>query len=76
MVALLYADGSEAEEFDQVEFERGGGVFEGTVTKLFPRSQRVMVRYADHQDTRKDGDPKTKLASVPVAEVELMRRDG
>lgn len=75
-MALFYADGEAVERFDVVEFRRDGDVLEGTVTALFQKSARVMVRYPDHTDTRKDGAPKMKSTSVPVAEVALLARDG
>jgi len=62
--------------FDHVELRLDGSVFEGQITKLFPATGRVRVGYADFINTRRDGEGVWRSAEVPVAHIDLIRRDG
>lgn len=80
-MGLLYIDDTGApldpvELFDHVELRRDGQVFEGQVTRLLPKVGRVRVGYADFTDRRRDGEARWRSAEVPVADVDLIRRDG
>lgn len=75
--ALAYTDGTyEVEQFDHVELRLNGFVFEGQVTKVHPRIGQVTVRYDDYEDPQRDGTPRQRGVRVPVADVDLVRRDG
>ncbi|MFB9148733.1 hypothetical protein [Roseovarius ramblicola] len=73
---MVYADGMEVELFDQVGITIGGRVFSGQITCRHPRKETVRVGYFDTEDTKKNGDGRWKVATVPVAQVELVARDG
>lgn len=61
---------------DIVEVRIDGVTYDGVVTKLHPRSHEIAVRYADHVNTRRDGQPRTRSARVHVLAVDLIARDG
>lgn len=81
----LFYGGSELDEHpyeveigDEVEFE-GDGQFGrathlGEITAIQPSKQTARVQYLDETDWTKDGEPKRKAATVPVADLTLIRR--
>lgn len=73
---LKYSDGGAVELFDHVELRLDGKSFEGQVTKLLRKLYRVRVGYADFINTRRDGEGVWRSAEVPVADIDLIRRDG
>lgn len=72
---LRYDEEYAVEMFDRIEVEIGGGVFDGVVTKLHPRKGDVSVRYDDHINTLRNGDPRRCAARVPLSAVVFMGRD-
>lgn len=47
-------------------------VYDGVVTRIFPRSREVRVRYPDHRDiARTTGEPRTRSVRVPLGDVDL-----
>ena len=68
----------EIEIGDEVEFV-GEGQFvpathTGEITAIAPRKRTVRVTYLDETDWKRDGEPKRKVATVPVANLVLIRR--
>lgn len=75
---LTYPDDDQCEvcDFDQVEFrpdEVGSLSNVGTVTKIYPRKKAVRVRYENPNWRWK---PTYKSATVPIANLTLIQRDG
>lgn len=77
-MAMYYPDGPEYEIdlFDWVDVTLDGQVFDGQVTRLWPRLKMVTVVYIDHINTTKLGHTSHKSKRVPIAAVTLNRRDG
>jgi len=73
---MQYSDGMPVELFDHVELSLGGRVYEGQVTRRHPRKGEVRVGYRNDAMTTRAGDAKWRVATVPVARVELIARDG
>lgn len=76
MAALFYDENYAVELFDRVEIRLDGQVFDGFIKAIHPRVGDVTVRYLDHLDARRDGEPKRNTARVPVADCDLIGRDG
>jgi len=73
---LMYDETYAIEIYDAVDVEIDGHAYEGIVTRLFPRIGRVQVRYRDHVDATRSGEPRSKSASVSVHDIALLGRDG
>ena len=78
--SIFYADDEvyEVEIGDEVEFQ-GEGQFGpathlGEVTAIYPRLRTAKVVYLDETDWKKDGEPKRKVTTVPVADLILIMR--
>ncbi|TCM84801.1 hypothetical protein [Rhodovulum steppense] len=77
---LFYCDDETyaVEMFDRVEFRHvdcGRLTHAGVVTAIYPRKRSVKVRYQDGGDWNKQGEPRVKVAIVPLSCVELVGRD-
>jgi hypothetical protein len=63
---------------DEVEFlgdgQFGPATYTGEITAIQSKNRTVRVRYLDETDWTKDGEPKQKAATVPVAELTLIMR--
>lgn len=77
-MSLFYSDDWEyaVELFDRVEIRRDGEAFEGTVTKIHPRSSEVTVRYKDHLCPRRGGEPAARSCRSHISATDLIARDG
>ncbi|PWE29984.1 hypothetical protein DDZ14_16215 [Maritimibacter sp. 55A14] len=73
---LQYCDEYPVEPFDHVELHKDGAVFRGQITRIFPRKGEVRVRFADHANCRRDGEPVMRSAIALVQQVDLIGRDG
>lgn len=71
-----YSDGERAELGDTVAFLIGDVEHEGQLAALYPRKHEAKVRFADHSDTNRNGTGKLKTRTVPIAEIDLLRREG
>ena len=79
MTAVFYGDGIYAvEEFDHVAFTdpADGLTGEGQITRIYPRKREARVRYQLGDHMRARGTRRTRTLRLPVAELELIRRDG
>lgn len=73
---MYYFDGQyEVECFDHVEVTIHSFVYQGQITKLHPRLETVRVRYQDHIDVTRSGDPRTRSETVHLSQIELIQRD-
>jgi hypothetical protein len=83
--AILFYGESEMDEHpyeielgDEVEFlgdgQFGPATHLGEITAIQSRNRTARVSYLDETDWTKDGEPKKKAATVPVADLTLVRR--
>ena len=74
---LIYADGEAVEVGDIVDVRLPHGIdpFDGRVLRSHPLRAEVGVRVEDYTDHTKQGTPRMKTFRVPIADVDLVRRD-
>lgn len=68
-------DSYPVEIHDAVDVRIDGRIYDGIVTRLFPRTGWVEVRYWDDLDTTHSGKPRRKRARVPVQDIDLLPMD-
>ena len=64
------------EIYDVVDVEIDRQTHVGVITRLFPCTGEVRVRYRDEIDVTRAGNPRIKSVRVAVREISLMARDG
>lgn len=75
MARLEYADGEAVELGDNVAFYMDDTEFEGQIASYQPKRRTAKIRWRDHFNTNRDGSAKLVVTTMPIEEVDLLRRE-